>query len=161
MTRMPVLRFLLLATSFMLCGCMSNIIAKDTPDISERVVDTRLNSAIEELRHSTKAIKSDQASFHRQLSLSFMASEKTLSEKHEKIIQLFFQTIPDNQRLDIVISVAPASGKESFKSLQNAWERLRSLEQQISPYSSSIKLIYQPELKQDTALLQVVGGDSV
>ena len=161
MTRMLVLRSLILVISFMLTGCMSNMAAKNTPDISEREVDTRLYSAIEELRYSTKSRSSDQEAFHRQLSLSFQQSDKTLTIKHEQIIQLFFQTIPVDQKLDIVISVAPASGEEQFKSLQNAWKRLRSLEQSISSYSSSIKLVFQPELKHDTALLQVVGGDSV
>ena len=161
MTRMPVLRFLILAISFVLTGCMSNMAAKNTPDISEREVDTRLHVAIEKLRNSTKSQQSNAEIFHRQLSLSFQQSDKTLTTKHEQIIHLFFQTIPVDQKLDIVISVAPASGKEQFRSLQSAWKRLRSLEQNISHYSSSIKLIYQPELKHDTALLQVVGGDSV
>ena len=161
MTRMPVLRFILLVISITLSGCMSGGFAKNTPDISERVVDTKLNSAIEKLRQSTKKPSSTRNLYSRQLSLSFQESDKNLTTKHEQIIQLFFQTIPRDKELDIVISVAPASNKEKFESLQRAWERLRSLEQQISPYSANIKLIYQPELKQDTALLQIVGGDSV
>ena len=54
MTRMPVLRFIVLAISIMLSGCMSGGFAKNTPDISERIVDTKLNSAIEEFRQSTR-----------------------------------------------------------------------------------------------------------
>lgn len=161
MTRMPVLRLLILAISFMLTGCMSNMATKNTLDISEREVDPRLNSAIEKLRNSTKSQQSNAEIFHRQLSLSFQQSEKALTNKHEQIIQLFFQTIPVDQKLDIIISVAPASDEKQFKSLQSAWNRLRSLEKNIRPYSPNIKLIYQPELKHDTALLQVVGGDSV
>ena len=161
MTRMPVLRFILLAISLMLTGCMSGGFGKNTLDISERVADTKPNSSIEELWQPSKQSSPPQELFSRQLSLSFQQSEKNLTAKHEQIIQLFFQTIPRSKDLDIVISVAPASGEEQFKALQSAWERLRNLEQQISPYSTNIRLIYKPELKQDTALLQVVGGDSV
>ena len=161
MTRIPVLRFLILAISLTLTGCVSNMMAKNTPNISEREVDTRLNAAIEKLRHSEKTQQTNTVVLNRQLSLSFQQSDKTLTTRHEQIIRLFFQTIPADLSLDIIISIAPASGEEQFKALQNAWGRLRSLEQNISHYSPNIKLVYKPELKHDTALLQVAGGDSV
>lgn len=161
MTRMPVLRFILMAISLMLTGCMSGGYGKNTLDISERVVDNKRNPDIAKLKPSNETPLSAKASFHRQLALTFPESEIKLTEKHEQIIRLFFQTIPRDKELDIVISVAPASGEEQFKSLQSAWKRLRSLEEYVSPYSANIKLIYQPELEEDTAILKVVGGDSV
>ena len=156
MTRTPAFRFILLSISLiMLSGCMS---ANKPMDLRDREVHEKPSSKLESLRITSD---SKTPTYRRQLALSFGKTDQILTVQHEKIIRLFFQTLPAEININIIISVAPASDPETFKALQNAWHRLRSLKQEVSSYSDNIKLIYKPELQKDTAILQVEGGKRV
>lgn len=143
-------------------GCASKSSLKRLQDRelrSEYTVNTSLNAKIENLRQQSKTQKEN--SFQRQLSLTFNGSDHKVTEQQEKIIKLFFQTLPSQSDVKIKILVAPSSTLESFEALQEAWQRLRSLEKATSSYSQEIELIYQPSLEKDTATMQVTGGGSV
>ncbi|OED41969.1 hypothetical protein ACH42_12705 [Endozoicomonas sp. (ex Bugula neritina AB1)] len=142
----------------LLTGCMSDLAVQKQKDSAIRQTNQKLLKSLETIRQSEQALPLSNDMFRRQLALSFQKPEQSVTEQHTKIIRLFFQTLPSDSSLNIIISVAPTSNPEVFKSLQKAWERLQSLKQYVSEYSSQIELVYQPELDPDTALLQVVGG---
>ena len=159
MTRMPGFGFIALWLSLIsLTGCMSDHAVQKQQNAAIRQTDQKLLKSLERIRQSEqmKLLKSEI--FRRNLALSFQQSDQLLTNHQEKITHLFFQTIPAESSLSIIITVAPTSDGETFKLLQKAWERLRSLEQQVSEYSSQIKRVYQPELDPDTATIQVIGG---
>lgn len=159
MTRMPGFGFTLFFLSLiLLSGCMTDLSAQKQQDAAIRQTDQKLLQSLEKIRQSKSALPLNSDMFRRQLALNFQAPEESLTEQHTKVIRLFFQTLPSNTELNIVISVAPASTTEAFRSLQKAWERLQSLKEQVSEYSSQVELVYQPEMDPDTATLQVVGG---
>ena len=165
MTRMLQLRWfgIWLAISLpLLSGCASDsslMRLQDRELRPEKQVNQNLTAKIEHYRMAAKVQKEN--TFQRQLSLTFTASDHKVTALQEKLIKLFFQTLPSQSDIKIVISVAPSSTLESFAALQSAWQRLRSLEQAASSYSKKIELIYQPALKKDTATMKVTGGGSV
>lgn len=159
MTRVSEFGFITYWLSLLLLtGCMSDLAVQKQKDSAIRQTNQKLLKSLETIRQSEQALPLSNDMFRRQLALSFQKPEQSVTEQHTKIIRLFFQTLPSDSSLNIIISVAPTSNPEVFKSLQKAWERLQSLKQYVSEYSSQIELVYQPELDPDTALLQVVGG---
>ncbi|MFK0570316.1 hypothetical protein [Endozoicomonas sp.] len=98
--------------------------------------------------------------YRRQLSISFNQEEFQVNKQHQQIIDLFFKSLPDSQHLNIIISVAPSSAAEPFKTLNESWARLQSLKKMIEQYSKEIELIYQPDLDIDSATIHAVGGSA-
>ncbi len=162
MTRTQWLGFIALSLSLtLLTGCLSDFAAKKNQDPSNRTTDEKLFNSLKAIRESEKSKPSktsSEAVFNRRLSLSFQPSEQSLTEHHSKIIQLFFQTLPPDVSMKIVINVAPTASSGNYSSLQTVWKRLRSLEDAVSGYSEKVELIYQPDFVPDTATLQIVGG---
>ena len=159
MNKVPGFGFIALWLSLLLLsGCMNDLAAQKQTDAALRQTDDNLLSSLKKLQKSEQALPLSNTMFRRQLALSFQKADQQVTAKQESLIRLFFQTLPADTAYQIIITVAPTSHSESFVALQQAWQRLRSLEQHLSEYGSKIELVYQPGLTPDTATLQVIGG---
>ncbi|USE35173.1 hypothetical protein [Endozoicomonas sp. SCSIO W0465] len=97
--------------------------------------------------------------YRRQLSLNFTQQELEVNNQHKQVIDLFINSLPESQQLNIIISVAPSSAGEPFKTLNDSWARLQSLKNTLEQYSENIELVYQPELDLDSATIHAVGNN--
>ncbi len=121
----------------------------------------QLSEAIEKMNQAENALLISKDMYRRQLSISFNQQELQVNTQHRQVIDLFFKSLPESQRLNIIISVAPSSAGEPFKTLNDSWSRLQSLKAILAQYSKEIELIYQPELDLDSATIHAVGGKDV
>ncbi len=157
MARMNGFRQLTLVCTLMVTGCQTS------PDFQELM---RREQAKATLKKPNGVIHQMQAAaglpaaenvYKRRLSLTFQPDELTASQQNAQLIHFFFSSLPTSMRLSVVISVAPSSAKEPFKTLKDSSTRLQSLKTILHSYTPHIELIYQPSMTIDTAGIHVTG----
>lgn len=121
----------------------------------------KLMASIQKLRDESKEIDLSEEMFRRKMSLNYAPSAKTLTEHQKKIINLFFQTLPESKSISIIISIAPTSKGEGFEALHSAWMRIQELKHHLKAYSPKIEELYLPDQSSDTVTIQVLGGKGV
>ena len=132
---------------------------------SEAVQQTKesnqeLMESINKLRSESKDIELTEDMFRRKMSMSFEPNKKQLTEHQQKVIDLFFQTLPEYKNISIIISIAPAS-TEGFEAIHSAWTRIQALKNHLKAYSNQIEELYLPDQSPDSVTIQVLGGTGV
>ena len=153
---MPVL--LMFLSLSLLYGCKSQLDFQTLIDKEQARSTEQMAEAIARMNEKEDALPISKNMYRRQLSLKFNQHELTISKQHEQIISLFFGSLPESQHLNIIISVAPSSGAEPFKILNDSWTRLQNLKKMLDQYSQEIELVYQTNLDIDSATIHAVGG---
>ena len=149
--------------SAIVSGCVSKTGSKP---LNKLLIDNPLQtekeliSSIEKLRSESKELTISNNMFRRQLSLNFEDDNNSVTEHHQKVIMLFFQTLPDRDNLSIILSVSPSSD-DGFDAVNDAWVRIQALRSHLKTYSNQIEELYIPNQEPDTVTIQVLGGDSV
>ncbi|WP_257294398.1 hypothetical protein [Endozoicomonas sp. YOMI1] len=119
----------------------------------------QIADAIARINEAENALPISKNMYRRQLSINFSQQELEVNNQHKQVIGLFFNSLPKSQQLNIIISVAPSSAGQPFKTLNDSWARLQSLKNILEQYSEKIELVYQPELDLDSATIHAVGND--
>ena len=132
---------------------------------SKAIQETResnqeLMDSINKLRNQSKDIELSDDMFRRKMTLSFESNNKQLTRHQQKVINLFFQTLPRYESISIIISVAPASS-EGFDAVHSAWARVQALKNYLKAYSDQIEELYLPDESPDSVTIQVLGGKGV
>lgn len=155
------LRPLIVATfvsAFLISGCSSNLNFNTIMKTGQEKSAQQISEAISRMNQSEGSLPISKNMYRRQLSINFSQQELQANAQHEQIIDLFFKSLPESQQLNIIISVAPSSASEPFKTLNDSWTRLRSLKKILEQYSKEIELVYQPDLDVDSATIHAVGN---
>ena len=116
--------------------------------------------SLNKLRSQSSDIELSEDMFRRKMSLSFELNVKMLTKYQKKVIDLFFQTLPEYEQISIIISIAPANS-EGFEAIHSAWTRIQALKNHLKVYTNQIEEMYLPDLSPDTVLIQVLGGKGV
>ncbi|MBO9480094.1 MULTISPECIES: hypothetical protein [Gammaproteobacteria] len=119
----------------------------------------QIADVIEQMNETKKTLPISKNRYTRQLSINFTQKELEVNNQHKQVIDLFFNSLPESQHLNITISVAPSSAGQPFKKLNDSWARLQSLKNILVQYGEKIELVYQPELDLDSATIHAVGND--
>ncbi|WP_175404399.1 hypothetical protein [Endozoicomonas atrinae] len=119
----------------------------------------QIADAITRINETENSLPISKNMYRRQLSINFTQKELEVNSQHKQVIELFFNSLPESQHLNIIISVAPSSAGQPFKTLNDSWARLQSLKNILEQYSEKIELVYQPELDLDSATIHAVGNN--
>ena len=171
MTRMLNLHttvFRLILILPMLVGCASQNFSIDKSDSAvftesidlEHDADEKLLEALDNLRDNPEALDMSENMYRRKMSLTYSGTVNHLTEHHRKVITLFFQTLPENKNISIILSAAPSSSSSSsgFEGVKDAWVRVQELKNYLKKYSEEIEELYIPDQPTDTVTIQVLGG---
>ncbi|WBA83034.1 hypothetical protein [Endozoicomonas sp. GU-1] len=155
----PIFAALMFFSIPLLYGCKSQLhlqtmMEKEKARSTQQIADT-----IAKINEKENALPISKNMYRRQLSINFTQEELAVNSQHKQVINLFFNSLPKSQQLNIIISVAPSSAEHPFKTLNDSWSRLQSLKNILEQYSEKIELVYQPELGFDSATIHVVGND--
>ncbi|WP_257285036.1 hypothetical protein [Endozoicomonas sp. SESOKO1] len=142
-----------------LYGCQSQLNIKTLMEKEQARSTQQITDAIARMNKNENALPISKNMYRRQLSINFSQQELEVNNQHKQVIDLFFNSLPESQHLNIIISVAPSSAGQPFKTLNDSWARLQSLKNILAQYSDKIELVYQPELDFDSATIHVVGND--
>lgn len=129
---------------------------KTTPQTNKELL-----ASIQQLREESTELKLSDSMFRRKMSLTYSSPSNHLSKHQQKVIDLFFQTLPDTKNISIIISIAPTSAGDDFNALHTAWTRIQELKNYLQAYSIQIEELYLPDQSSDTVTIQVLGGESV
>lgn len=130
-------------------------VIRGTEESNQEIMDS-----INKLRSQSSDIELTEDMFRRKMSLSFEPNLKMLTKYQEKVIDLFFQTLPEYEQISIIITIAPASS-EGFEAIHSAWIRVQALKNHLETYTNQIEELYLPDQSPDTVLIQVLGGKGV
>lgn len=144
-----------------LAGCSSTPSFQTLMEKEQKKSAQQIASSIERMNQTENSLPITKNMYRRQLSINFNQKELQANSQHKQIIDLFFKSLPESQRLNIIISVAPSSAADPFKTLNDSWARLQSLKEMLTQYSKDIELTYQPDLDLDSATIHAVGGQGV
>ena len=146
-------------STLLISGCNSNLNFKTIMEREQEQSAQQISEAISRMNQAEESLPISKNIYRRQLSINFTQQELQANGQHKQIIDLFFKSLPESQQLNIIISVAPSSAGEPFKTLNDSWTRLQSLKKILAQYSKEIELVYQPELELDSATIHAVGSN--
>ncbi len=142
-----------------LYGCKSQLNFQTLMDKEQARSTQQIADAITRINETENSLPISKNMYRRQLSINFTQKELEVNSQHKQVIELFFNSLPESQHLNIIISVAPSSAGQPFKTLNDSWARLQSLKNILEQYSEKIELVYQPELDLDSATIHAVGNN--
>ena len=159
--------FWLIITLPVLTGCankngqMGPIQATMSGTTSEPETNQKLLTSIEKMIEEHRGKGYSDHAFVRKMSLNFAPSVRGLTDHQKKVIELFFQTLPANDSISIIISISPTSKENGFEDLHTSWLRVQGIKSLLKSYTPEIEELYQPGQAKDTVVVQVFGGKGV
>ncbi|WP_422449481.1 hypothetical protein [Endozoicomonas sp. ALB091] len=154
-----ILAVLMFFSMSLLYGCKSQLNVQALMENEQTRSTQQIADVIARMNETENALPVSKNRYRRQLSINFTQKELEVNNQHKQVIDLFFNSLPESQHLNIIISVAPSSAGQPFQTLNDSWARLQSLKDILEQYSEKIELVYQPELDLDSATIHAVGNN--
>ena len=142
-------------------GQMSPLGAALTGTEAEPETNQKLLASIEKMIEEHRGKGYSDHAFVRKMSLHYEPSIRMLTDHQKKIVELFFQTLPANDSISIIISISPTSKENGFEDLHTSWLRIQDLKNLLQSYTPNLEELYQPGQARDTVVIQVFGGKGV
>ncbi|AMO57815.1 hypothetical protein GZ77_12995 [Endozoicomonas montiporae] len=162
-----IITFWLIITLPVLSGCankngqMGPIQAAVSGTEAEPETNQKLLTSIEKMIEEHRGKSYADHAFVRKMSLNFEPSVRNLTDHQKKVVELFFQTLPSNDSISIIVSIAPTSKENGFEDLHTSWLRVQGIKSLLQSYTPDIEELYQPSQEKDTVVVQVFGGKGV